>query len=70
MALPRSPARTAWCAIVTVTLDASSNAPIYDDLFKVLFSIGTILLLGIVGLLVFSLIRQVTSSFPCRFPPH
>jgi cytochrome c oxidase subunit 2 len=38
-------------------LDASSNAPIYDDLFKVLFSIGTILLLGIVGLLVFSLIR-------------
>lgn len=38
-------------------LDASSNAPIYDDLFKVLFSIGTILLLGIVGLLLFSLIR-------------
>jgi cytochrome c oxidase subunit 2 len=38
-------------------LDASSNAPIYDDLFKVLFIIGTILFLGIVGLLVFSLIR-------------
>ena len=38
-------------------VDASSNAPIYDDLFKVLFIIGTILFLGIVGLLVFSLIR-------------
>lgn len=38
-------------------VDASVNAPIYDDLFKVLFSIGTILFLGIVGLLVFSLIR-------------
>jgi cytochrome c oxidase subunit 2 len=38
-------------------LDASTNAPIYDDLFKVLFIIGTILFLGIVGLLVFSLVR-------------
>ena len=38
-------------------LDASSNAPVYDALFKVLFSIGTILFLGIVGLLVFSLVR-------------
>jgi cytochrome c oxidase subunit 2 len=38
-------------------VDASSNAPVYDDLFKVLFIIGTILFLGIVGLLVFSLIR-------------
>ena len=38
-------------------VDASSNAPIYDDLFKVLFSIGTILFLGIVCLLVFSLVR-------------
>ncbi|MEB3256397.1 MAG: cytochrome c oxidase subunit II [Synechococcaceae cyanobacterium] len=38
-------------------LDASSNAPIYDDLFKVLFSIGTILFLGIVSLLLFSLVR-------------
>ncbi len=38
-------------------VDASTNAPIYDDLFKVLFIIGTILFLGIVGLLVFSLIR-------------
>jgi cytochrome c oxidase subunit 2 len=38
-------------------VDASSNAPIYDDLFKVLFSIGTILFLGIVGLLIFSLVR-------------
>jgi cytochrome c oxidase subunit 2 len=38
-------------------LDASSNAPVYDALFKVLFSIGTILFLGIVGLLIFSLVR-------------
>jgi cytochrome c oxidase subunit 2 len=43
--------------IQLLPIDASSNAPIYDDLFKVLFIIGTILLLGIVGLLVFSLIR-------------
>jgi cytochrome c oxidase subunit 2 len=38
-------------------VDASSNAPVYDSLFQVLFSIGTILFLGIVGLLVFSLVR-------------
>ena len=38
-------------------LDASSNAPVYDSLFAVLFSIGTILFLGIAGLLVFSLVR-------------
>ncbi|MCP9785351.1 cytochrome C oxidase subunit II, partial [Cyanobium sp. N5-Cardenillas] len=31
-------------------LDASANAPVYDSLFRVLFSIGTILFLGIVGL--------------------
>lgn len=36
---------------------ASLNAPIYDQLFKVLFSIGTILFIGIFGLLIFSLIR-------------
>ena len=38
-------------------IDASANAPIYDGLFKVLFTIGSILFIGIVGLLVFSLIR-------------
>merc|ERR1711991_375572 len=38
-------------------LDASVNAPIYDELFQVLFTIGTVLFVGIVGLLVFSLIR-------------
>jgi cytochrome c oxidase subunit 2 len=38
-------------------VDASLNAPVYDDLFQVLFSIGTILFLGIVGLLIFSLVR-------------
>ena len=38
-------------------VDASANAPVYDDLFRVLFSIGTILFRGIVGLLVYSLVR-------------
>lgn len=38
-------------------LDASVNAPVYDELFRVLFSIGASLLLGILGLLVYSLIR-------------
>ncbi len=38
-------------------LDASSNAPTYDALFKVLFSIGTTLFLGIVILLVYSMFR-------------
>ena len=38
-------------------IDASVNAPIYDELFQVLFTIGTILFVGIVGLLIFSLIR-------------
>ena len=38
-------------------IGASVNAPIYDELFQVLFTIGTILFVGIVGLLVFSLIR-------------
>ena len=38
-------------------IDASVNAPIYDELFKVLFTIGTILFVGITGLLIFSLIR-------------
>ena len=38
-------------------IDASANAPIYDELFKVLFTIGSILFVGIVGLLVFSLVR-------------
>ncbi len=38
-------------------LGASSNASTYDALFKVLFSIGTVLFLGIVILLVYSLFR-------------
>tara|TARA_B100000700_G_scaffold323502_1_gene427411 strand:+ start:1481 stop:2296 length:816 start_codon:yes stop_codon:yes gene_type:complete len=37
--------------------DASSNAPVYDELFKVLFSIGAILFIGMTGLVVYSLIR-------------
>ncbi len=36
---------------------ASLNAPIYDELFKVLFIIGLILFLGIFGLIIFSLIK-------------
>ena len=38
-------------------IGASVNAPIYDELFQVLFTIGTILFVGIIGLLVFSLVR-------------
>jgi cytochrome c oxidase subunit II len=38
-------------------VEASANAPVYDELFKVLFSIGTILFVGIVGLIVYSLVR-------------
>jgi cytochrome c oxidase subunit 2 len=38
-------------------IDASVNAPIYDELFKVLFTIGIILFVGITGVLIFSLIR-------------
>ena len=38
-------------------VDASANAPVYDELFRVLFSIGTILFVGIVGLVLFSLVR-------------
>lgn len=37
--------------------EASSNAPVYDDLFKVLFSIGAMLFLGIAILLIVSLVR-------------
>ena len=44
-------------SINLLPLEASSNAPVYDSLFSVLFSIGTILFLGIAGLLVFSLVR-------------
>jgi cytochrome c oxidase subunit 2 len=36
---------------------ASTNAPPYDSLFRVLFSIGTILFLGILIVLAYSLIR-------------
>jgi cytochrome c oxidase subunit II len=43
--------------ISLLPVDASTNAPVYDELFKVLFTIGTVLFLGIVGLLVFSLVR-------------
>jgi cytochrome c oxidase subunit 2 len=38
-------------------LDASTNAPPYDSLFQVLFSIGTTLFLGILIVLLYSLIR-------------
>ncbi len=36
---------------------ASSNAPIYDELFRVLFVIGTILFIGMTGLVIYSLIQ-------------
>jgi cytochrome c oxidase subunit 2 len=38
-------------------IDASSNAAAYDSLFKVLFSIGTMLFAGILIVLVYSLVR-------------
>ena len=38
-------------------LDASSNAATYDSLFQVLFSIGTMLFIGIFVVLVYSLVR-------------
>ena len=38
-------------------VDASLNAPVYDELFRVLFSIGAVLFIGVVGLLLFSLVR-------------
>ncbi len=38
-------------------IEASANAPVYDELFRVLFSIGTILFIGILGLVIYSLIR-------------
>jgi cytochrome c oxidase subunit 2 len=37
--------------------DASSNAAAYDSLFQVLFSIGTMLFIGILVVLVYSLVR-------------
>ena len=38
-------------------IEASTNAPVYDELFKVLFTIGAILFLGMTGLVIYSLIR-------------
>ncbi|WP_398329537.1 cytochrome c oxidase subunit II, partial [Vulcanococcus sp.] len=38
-------------------VDASANAPVYDELFRVLFSIGSILFIGILGLILYSLVR-------------
>ncbi|MFW6731601.1 MAG: cytochrome c oxidase subunit II [Synechococcus sp.] len=36
---------------------ASINAPVYDELFRVLLAIGTGLLLGITGIVIYSLVR-------------
>jgi cytochrome c oxidase subunit 2 len=38
-------------------LQASINAPVYDELFQVLFSIGTMLFLGVTGLLIYAMVR-------------
>ncbi len=43
-------------------LQASTNAPVYDELFQVLFSIGTMLFLGVLGLLIYTLVRFRRSS--------
>ena len=36
---------------------ASSNAPVYDELFRVLFVIGAILFTGIFGVVIYSLVQ-------------
>ena len=36
---------------------ASTNAPVYDELFRVLLAIGTMLLVGMTAIVVYSLIR-------------
>ena len=38
-------------------VSASTNAPVYDELFRVLLAIGTMLLVGMTGVVVYSLIR-------------
>ena len=38
-------------------IDASINAPVYDELFRVLLTIGAILFIGMIGLVIYSLIR-------------
>ena len=38
-------------------LEASTNAPIYDELFLVLFLIGTILFIGMFAFIIYSLIE-------------
>lgn len=38
-------------------VQASLNAPLYDQLFQVLYSIGTILFLGVFGVLIYSMVR-------------
>ncbi|MEB3176345.1 MAG: cytochrome c oxidase subunit II transmembrane domain-containing protein, partial [Synechococcus sp.] len=36
---------------------ASVNAPVYDELFRVLLAIGTMLLVGMTGVVIYSLVR-------------
>ena len=38
-------------------IDASTNATVYDQLFKVLLVIGTILFIGMAGIVIYSLIK-------------
>ena len=38
-------------------VSASTNAPVYDELFRVLLAIGTMLLVGMTGVVVYSLVR-------------
>ena len=38
-------------------VSASTNAPVYDELFRVLLAIGTMLLVGMTGVVLYSLIR-------------
>ncbi len=38
-------------------VEAATNAPVYDELFRVLFSIGSMLFIGMLGLVIYSLIK-------------
>ncbi len=48
-----------WIAynIKMLPIEASQNSPVYDELFKVLFIIGTILFIGMVAIVLYSLFQ-------------
>ena len=48
-----------WVAndVNLLPVSASVNAPVYDELFRVLVAIGTMLLVGMTGVVIYSLVR-------------